>query len=504
MKTHSLTLLCSFIMLATLTNGAARAAETTPIDIGSRRELLVDNYLIDKSSGETRLVLHKPTPRKIAIVHDEPWEGNSCGYHTVFRDGDLYRMYYKCYQQVLRGEPKPHKVVACYAQSRDGINWTKPKLGLVEFDGSKQNNIIWEGDAAHDFTPFKDTNPNCKPDERYKAVAHDKSPGSGLYAFKSTDGIRWTRLSDKPLITGRALDSQNLAFWDTERGEYRAYYRDFKHGIRDIVVSTSKDFSDWTPGRWLEYPGAPVQQLYTNQIIPYYRAPHIFLGFPSRYIERGWNDSMRKLPRLDHRKKRSDASNREGMALTDGLFMSSRDGKTFKRWSEAFIRPGLRTTDNWVYGDNYQNWGLVETKSSMLDAPDEISIYATEAYWMGKADKLRRFTMRQDGFVSMQASFAGGEFTTKPIAFEGNRLEMNFSTSAAGAICVEIQDADGKPIPGFTLKDSSPVFGDDLQRTVTWKSGADVGPLAGKPVRLRFTLSDADLFSFQFVKWLSP
>ncbi len=241
-----------------------------------------------------------------------------------------------------------------------------------------------------------------------------------------------------------------------------------------VMTATSKDFRTWTNERWLEYPSAPVQQLYTNQIIPYYRAPHIYLGFPSRYIERGWNDSMRKLPRLDHRKKRSDASNREGMALTDGLFMSSRDGIVFKRWSEAFIRPGLRTDDNWVYGDNYQNWGLVETKSAIPDAPDEISLYATEAYWMGKADKLRRFTIRKDGFVSMQATFSGGEFTTKPITFTGNRLELNFSTSAAGTINVEIQDSDGKPIPGYTLKDSSPVFGDDLQRTVTWKKIATV------------------------------
>ncbi len=97
-----------------------QAADTTSIDIGSRREQLVDKLLIDKSSGELRLVMHKPIPREISIIHDEPWEGNSCGYHTVFRDGDLYRMYYKCYQQILRGEPKPHKLVACYAESHDG------------------------------------------------------------------------------------------------------------------------------------------------------------------------------------------------------------------------------------------------------------------------------------------------------------------------------------------------------------------------------------------------
>ena len=91
-------------------------------------------------------------------------------------------------------------------------------------------------------------------------------------------------MSDTPVITDGVFDSQNLAFWDDLRGEYRAYFRDLKEEIRDIKTCTSKDFLHWTPGAWLEYPGAPVEHLYTNQVVPYYRAPHIFLGFPSRYV----------------------------------------------------------------------------------------------------------------------------------------------------------------------------------------------------------------------------
>lgn len=503
MKIHPLAVFVFLFLLLMTAAGECLAAETAAIDMGSRRELFVDDYLIDSSSPSAQLRLHSPTPREIAIVHDAPWEGNSCGYHTIFRDGDIYRMYYKCYQQVLEGESPPHPLYAGYAESTDGINWTKPNLGLFEFEGSTANNIIWAGPGAHDFTPFKDTNPNCAADAKYKAVAAGY-PESGLIAFKSADGINWSRMGSEPIITDGAFDSQNLAFWDAERGEYRAYIRDFRDGRRDIKTSTSTDFVNWSDPVWLEYPDAPAHQLYTNQIIPYYRAPHIFLGFPTRYIERGWNDSMAALPEFEHRLLRSAVSDREGMALTDGLFMSSRDGLSFDLWSEAFIRPGLRTTDNWVYGDNYQNWGLVETKSAIPDASDEISIYATEGYWMGTGNKLRRYTIRQDGFVSMQAPYAGGEFTTKPIIFDGNRLEMNFSTSAAGTIYVEIQDTDGTPIPGFTLNDSCPIFGDDLQRTITWNGSADVGTLSGTPVRLRFTLSDADLFSFQFVSETVP
>lgn len=443
------------------------------------------------------------------MVFDQPWEGNACAASaTVLFDGDRYRMYY------AGGMTKGNPTLNCYAESKDGIHWVKPELGLFEYGGSKKNNITlgrftppaepWDGyaDTIGSYSsPFKDPNPNCKPDERYKAIYH---VNEGLGALKSADGIHWSPLTEKNrcIIKG-AFDSQNLAFWDPIRGEYRAYMRSWNGNWRDIRTATSKDFLNWTELGNLEYPGSKApnarQQLYTNQVISYYRAPHILLGFPTRYTERGWSESMRALPELEARKLRSAVSDRFGTALTDGLFMSSRDGRKFRLWSEAFIRPGLRGTDNWAYGDNYQTWGLVETKSANPDAPDEISIYATEGYNLGEANKLRRFTIRQDGFVSMQASFAGGTFTTKPITYQGDRLVLNFSTSAAGIIRVAIQEADGKPIDGFTLDDCNEVFGDTLQGTVTWKHGSDLGKLAGRPIRLHVTLSDADLYAFQFV-----
>jgi len=471
-------------------------AAEEPISIAGRRELLVDDYLIDRIAGKAELQLHSPTAREVVLVFDQPWEGNACGhYNTVFFDGDRYRMYY------IGGMTDSNPIFTCYAESNDGIHWTKPELGQFQFAGSTKNNILmWDGynkeqNSEPVIIPFKDANLECKPEERYKAVLNIHA---SLHALKSADGLHWSEMTDKAVITKGTFDSQNLAFWDPTRNEYRAYIRDFRDGLRDIRTATSKDFVHWTEPEWLSYPGAPSQQLYTNGIMPYYRAPHILLGFPARYVERGWCDSMRALPGLEQRKLRSAISDRFGMALTDGLFMSSRDGQTFHRWSEAFIRPGLRGADNWVYGDNYQTWGLAETKSSIPDAPDEISIYATEGYCMGKADKLRRFTIRKDGFVSMHAPFAGGEFTTKPITFQGGRLVLNFSTSAAGTIRVEIQDVDGKPIEGFALSDASEVFGDELQRTVTWKQGGDASRLAGRAVRLHITLSDADLYAFQF------
>jgi len=476
------------------------ASAADPIDIGSRRELLVDDHLIDRLAGKAELQLHHPQPREIALVADQPWEGNAVNYVTVFRDGALYRMYYRGANEVYtpEGYRSTHREVYCYAESKDGIRWTRPTLGLFEFNGSKKNNIVRDGLGTHNFTPFRDTNPAAQADARYKALAYgDSKAGRGLYAFKSADALHWSLLSDKPVITRGAFDSQNLAFWDAVRGEYREYHRDFREG-RDIRTATSKDFLTWTEPTFLEYTPRRVSELYTNQVLPYYRAPHLFLGFPTRYIDRGWTESAKLLPRPEYRKLRGAKSSREGTALTDGLFMTSRDGKQFHVWPESFLRPGLRLRDNWFYGDNYQNWGLVETKSSIEDAPNEISMYVTERTMQDRPGVLRRHSLRIDGFVSVQAPLAGGELSTKLIRFSGKQLVLNEATSAIGTIRVEIQDGAGKPVSGFALGDCAEIYGDSLDRTVSWKGGSDVSRLAGKPVRLRFEVKDADLYSFRF------
>lgn len=108
--------------------------------------------------------------------------------------------------------------------------------------------------------------------------------------------------------------------------------------------------------------------------------------------------------------------------------------------------------------------------------------------------------MRLDGFASAQASYAGGELITKPLTFQGQELAINFGTSAAGGITVEIQDPAGNPLPGFSLDDAQQQIGNEIRRVVSWKQGSDVSSLAGKPVRLRFVIKDADLYAFQFDK----
>ena len=321
---------------------------------------------------------------------------------------------------------------------------------------------------------------------------------------------------DQPVITNGAFDSHNVVFWDQLRGQYREYHRDFRNG-RDIRTSTSNNFLKWADSKFLSYaspeksndpspqdatknhPLGRVSQLYTNNITPYYRAPHIFVGFPTRYIDRGWNEITSTLPNPEFRKLRGAVSKREGSALTDGMFMSSRDGNRFHVWPESFIRPGLRLRDNWFYGDNYQNWGLVETVSALPDAPQELSMYVTESALQGKSVTIRRHTIRIDGFVSVEASLAGGQLTTNPLRFAGNRLSLNFSTSAVGTIRAEMQDLEENPIPGYTFSDCHLLYGDSLDGTVRWKHGTDVQKLAGMPIRIGFELKDADLYSIQFI-----
>ena len=346
----------------------------------------------------------------------------------------------------------------------------------------------------------------------------------GLWALVSPDGIRWRKLSDKPLPLVGNFDSQNVIFWDALRGEYRAYWRDHRRGDltipdgRDIRMAVSKDFIEWSERRWLDYdpgrngtserPADPdsAHQFYTNGIQPYYRAPHLLLGFPLRYIDRGWTASTDALPNLERRRELAAENvgggrpTREGTAVTDVLFMAGRDGRRFHVFPEAIIPPGIQRNGAWFYGAGGKALGMVETESAFDGAPRELSIYVAENARQESPKRLRRHTFRMDGFVSVHASLKGGELLTKPLVFSGDRLEVNFATSAGGSLRVQIQDEDGEPIPGFSLDDCNLQYGDQLDRIVSWKAGADVGKLAGEPVRLRFELKDADLYAFRFIR----
>lgn len=491
------------------TQAQQEAADKFPvIELGSRRELFVDQHLIDTLFGKAEQRLHSPTPREIALKFDQPWEGNASGYPTVIQDGEVFRMWYRGHRYLLDDKPlrQAQSECVCYAESRDGIEWTKPKLGLWAWNGSKDNNIVWMGDpAAHNFAPFKDTNPNCPPDERYKALGGHES-SKGLLAFKSADGIHWSKIGDSPIFTKGWFDSHNTAFWDAPRGRYAMYFRFFSdgeaRGLRLIGTAHSADFRTWSDPTVLSYPNSPPQQMYTNHISPYHRAPHLLLGFPTRFVARPLTEHAKRLEPVETRAKFaasvSGSGAYSGAEMTDGLFMASRDGLVFRRWDEAFLRPGPQAEGRWIYGDNYQSYGLFETRSATPGAPHDISLHFNEGTWRDDEHRLRRYTIRLDGFVSIQAPLSGGELVTKPLTFTGSSLRINYSTSAAGSVRVELQGVTGQPLTGYSQADADELYGDSPDQRVSWQGRSDVSQFAKKAIRLRIVLRDADLFAIQF------
>lgn len=466
---------------------------TSPLVLDSRLELFVDDYLTDSMEG-LELKLHTPDSAGKVMVFDKPWEGVTSGSEAVvFQDGDLYRMYYRGSSHAgyaLESILEPDEVVvpehphtACYAESRDGIHWTRPNLGLIEFEGSKENNIVWMGTGSASFMVVKDANPAAQDQERYKAVGPDRWKGrSGLFAFTSPDGIHWKQMQEDPILTDGAFDSPNLTFWDAINKHYVCIYRDFANGVRTIRTSTSIDFRNWTKGQWGDFGEAPLEHLYTNATWPYYRAPHIYLAFPRRFFP--WKTM-----------KPFDQGPISG--CSDTIFMSSRDTVHWTRFLEAFIRPGMGIR-NWVHRTNTPAWGLLATQ------PDEISLYIQRDYTF-PSNYMERLVIRTDGFVSLHAGYSGGEWISKPLIFAGDNLVLNLATSAAGSIRLEIQDTDSNPIPGFALEESPLIWGDEIEHQVVWRrshakatSDKPLRRLAGKPVRLRFIMKDADLFSLRF------
>ena len=457
-----------------------------PIDVGERVQPLIDRHLVESADGvELRLA----TPRDEGEVFrfDRSWEGRFCGYSTVIHDGDRHLLYYRGLPTA--GKDLTNREVTCVAISDDGRSWSRPTIGRFEVDGTRENNVIL-ADAApvtHNFSPFLDTRPGVPAEERFKALGG--SEHSGLIAYGSADGMEWRRLGDAPVITDGMFDSQNVAFWSESEQCYVCYFRtwtgDGYSGYRTVSRATSPDFDAWSETVPMRFGDGPMEHLYTNQTHPYFRNPEISIAIAARFMP-----------------GRQVVGTDEAEALgvdpgyfrdcSDAVLMTTRGGDRYDRtFLEGFLRPGLGL-ENWVSRSNYPALGVVQT------GPTEMSVYMNADYAQPSAH-LRRFSMRLDGFASMHAGAGGGAWSTKPLVFNGDRLELNFATSAAGEILVELQDENGTPIDGFTFDDAIPTIGNEIERTVRWKGDPDLGALAGRPVRISFRMKDADLFAFHFV-----
>ncbi|SEJ58506.1 hypothetical protein SAMN05216327_11379 [Dyadobacter sp. SG02] len=457
----------------------------TPLDLGSRREIFVDHYLIDRMQN-ARLQLHHPRNEGVVLQFDKPWEGNFSGYCTIIRDGDLLRAYYRGVRNAVADGD--HAEVTCYAESKDGKHWTKPDLGINTVDGSKNNNTILANSppVTHNFSPFLDRNPKVTLAERFKALGGTKK--SGLMAYASADGVHWNKMATESVFTKGLFDSQNVAFWSESEGKYVCYFRtwtgDGFNGFRTVSRATSDDFLHWSEPEPMTFGNTPMEHLYTQQTSPYYRAPHIYLAIGARFMPNRQVVS-------DEDAKRLNVNPKYYNDCSDAILMSSRGGSVYDRtFMDSFIRPGIGLS-NWVSRSNYPALNVVQTSDT------EMSVFVNEEYAQPTAH-LKRYSMRIDGFASLTAPYQGGEVVTKPFVFSGKELEINYATSAAGELKIELQDASGKAIPGFTIDDCPAIIGNEIRRVVRWKGGGDVSQWASRPVRLRIAIKDGDLYSLKF------
>ena len=416
-------------------------------------------------------------------------------YFSVFKDKEVYRMYYRGARTLANGVYDRDTEVTCYAESPDGIHWTKPRLGLHEFNGSKDNNIILPFDKrgiSSNFAAFLDDRPGVPAAERYKAVGGKGEVG--LCRMVSADGIHWRSFADQPIFTGYALDTMNVPMWYPAENQYVIYLRTWTEGgtpdkpahsgVRTISRSVSKDFVVWSKPERMNFGETPTEQLYTSATHPYFRAPHILVSLPLRLVPgrqaltaeemEGWGVNIK-----------------QRTAVSDVVLMTSRGGNVYDRtFMEAFLRPGL-DRKSWFARDLYPSFGVVPT------GPTEMSFYVTTHFTL-PSYHVRRYSLRTDGFVSANAGYRGGELVTKTVRFSGNNLLINYATSAVGSVKVELLDEMDRPIPGHTLDECREILGDEIERQVIWRNQSGVERLAGRAVKLRFVLKDADLYSFCF------
>ena len=460
------------------------------LDISTAKQVFIDNRFIAKSSN-VELVVNRPrvTGEKL-ILADKPWEDFYIGdYTSVIQESDRIHMWYET--RDLRGTGG-----MAYAYSIDGgATWTKPNLGVIEYEGSKDNNLVITG--THGSTVFRNR-PNADPQEKFCAFV-----GSPNRMYVSPDGIHWKQYGKEPFLDmskvrslpgamSWTLDSQNVIFWDTRLQKYVAYPRiNFEqpadwaatHFLRKYARMESKTLGDFGDFQVVFAPDDKDPKdfdHYTTAAIEYPFAADAYYMFPAAY----------------HHLPSPPAPSNDGPI--DIQFAASRDGIN---WLQPDRRPIIRSGFEGQWNDGVQYAGYGFSRQG-----DELSLYYTGTDVTHGAYKIRgylrgtitRAIYRLDGFMSVDSDYKGGEFITPAMVFGGDRLEINFDGSAGGWARVEIQDKNGKPIPSFTEKDSDKITGNSVRKPVSWKGKSSLSSLKGKLIKLRFIMRDAKLYAFQF------
>lgn len=443
----------------------------------------------------------QPAQMTEPVITAEDMGESFLGCGTVIYEEGRYRLWYECVPiEEVQKTPQGHNNLLRYAESVDGIHWERPALGIVEFRGSRNNNIVYGGPLTpehgyHGGCVFKD--PSAPPEERYKVFylgmlspedleayrkrrPEDIDPSAihpntnyifAIFGGVSPDGLHWTPLPD-PLVV-QASDTHNVCTYDTVRGKYIAYVRTWYFGRRTIGISESDDFRHFSIPDELMWPDAGMEPSHTwygnaKTIMPGTTDYHVM--FPLKWI----------LP--------EDIFEFHLATSPDGIVWNMVPGG-------AVCRPGPH--------GNWNSCG-VSAQVGLVALPDRrmgVLIYGWPVpHKYPRRPPLGKFAWAwwpQGRLVALEAP-GEGKFSLYPLLFKGKRIYLNYCTKVAGYVQVEAQDAKGKTLPGRSFADCDPINGDSLEHLVTWRGQADLGHKPGQPVKLRFRLRYAKLFSVKF------
>ena len=441
-----------------------------------------------------RLTVHPPTISSAPIViADRPWESFINVYATLLSENGLHRLYYESHYHAPNGEEHNDlKGVLAYAESRDGVDWIKPKIGGVSFQGSTDTNLIFGGDVSlgrggHGAGVFKD--PSAPPEERYKLVHMAHVDGKQcVCGAVSEDGLHWKAL-EKPLITGYMSDTQTIIAFDEQKGCYVGYFRGWigyergkYHGRRTIAYAESDTFETWPIPETIVAPDVhdnPDTDIYTNAYTRWPGTVDAHLMFPAMY-------------------------ERSADVLEVHMF-TSRDGL---HWQRPLRKPivGRGAASSGWEGGVYAGCGLITMPTGEWALPispkwhTHNELHFRQAYPEDPPDRghIRLALWRPDGFTSLDAPVEG-RCTTIPFTFSGSQLKVNACTQFGGDIAFELVKADGEQIPGFTFDECDALSGDGPQHIVAWNGKSDVSAWIGQEMRLRLRMRRASLYALQFI-----
>jgi len=476
------------------------------------KQLFIDDYIIGELTGAEK-VLNQPVkhPKNPLLVRDKAWELEDPDYTTVIYDAQekVFKMWYTMHNP--KRKPGTSDQILAYAMSKDGIRWTKPIVNKAD-----KTNIIFYSKPPYFLAPgvFKD--PVARdPQKRYKMLFSASQDGTdgGLStnAAYSPDGIHWTAEPENPIIP--FSDVQSCPFWDVRRGRYVAHLRYGPPNSRMCSVIESEDFVHWSPKITILWP-APTNEShkskmdrpfntkhYAMQVMPY---EGVYVGFLWTYH----GETIQPIPK-----------DKLWMDKTNVQLAFSRNGRTWQRvaangaipWREMDDdRDWKKVTQEAVflpYGRHKKDWDWGATGTChqpLMVVDDKIRIYykgyASRHWAKYHGDKVPKekgiglATLRLDGFVSINAE-KEGTMTTKPFVFIGDTLEIN-ANAAGGSIKVEALDPAGKVIEGFAKKDCTAITTNSVRHVLKWKGSGDCQLIQARPIKLRFYLKKAKLYSF--------